>query len=206
MAQAKLPYVTAYGNIAKALKKIQQASTPPRFTHDFLATKLAMSGGSARPVVPFLKRIGFIASDGTPTNLYKQFRGTDEGRGAAAAAGLRQGYAPLYEVNEYAHVLDEPKLKSLVVQVTGEAQDSKTVSAITRSFMTLNEFADHEAVPAAVSQAETVATLPAAGEVGGAGPSPKLGLNYTINLQLPATSDVAVFDAIFKSLREHLLR
>jgi hypothetical protein len=37
--------------------------------------------------------------------------------------------------------------------------------------------------------------------------SNKLGLNlsYTINLNLPATSDQAVFNAIFKSLREHLI-
>ena len=30
-------------------------------------------------------------------------------------------------------------------------------------------------------------------------------LGYTINLNLPATSDPAVFDAIFKSLKENLL-
>jgi hypothetical protein len=36
----------------------------------------------------------------------------------------------------------------------------------------------------------------------------KIGFNlgYTINLNLPATSDPAVFNAIFKSLKEHLLR
>ena len=39
--------------------------------------------------------------------------------------------------------------------------------------------------------------------IGGSGAGIKLG--YTINLNLPATSDIAVFDAIFKSLREHLL-
>ena len=33
----------------------------------------------------------------------------------------------------------------------------------------------------------------------------ELSLGYTINLHLPATSDVAVFNAIFKSLRENLL-
>jgi len=33
-----------------------------------------------------------------------------------------------------------------------------------------------------------------------------LHLSYTINLNLPATSDVAVFNAIFKSLKEHLLK
>jgi len=33
-----------------------------------------------------------------------------------------------------------------------------------------------------------------------------LNLGYTINLNLPATSDPEVFDAIFKSLKQHLLR
>ena len=33
-----------------------------------------------------------------------------------------------------------------------------------------------------------------------------MNLSYTINLNLPATTDVAVFNAIFKSLKEHLLK
>ena len=33
-----------------------------------------------------------------------------------------------------------------------------------------------------------------------------IGLNYTINLNLPATNDVEVFNAIFKSLKENLLK
>ena len=34
----------------------------------------------------------------------------------------------------------------------------------------------------------------------------KLNLSYTINLVLPKTDDIAVFNSIFKSLRENLLR
>ena len=49
----RIPYVQAYGNITKALGKIREAQTPARFTQDFLETKLAMRGGSARPVIPF---------------------------------------------------------------------------------------------------------------------------------------------------------
>jgi hypothetical protein len=33
-----------------------------------------------------------------------------------------------------------------------------------------------------------------------------LNLSYTINLNLPETSDVEVFNAIFKSLKENLLK
>jgi hypothetical protein len=32
-----------------------------------------------------------------------------------------------------------------------------------------------------------------------------INLSYTINLNLPATADQAVFNAIFRSLKEHLL-
>ena len=32
-----------------------------------------------------------------------------------------------------------------------------------------------------------------------------MNLSYTINLNLPATSDIAVFNAIFKSLKENVL-
>ena len=67
-----LPYMNAYGNITKALKKIQSVATPPRFTQDFLATKLNLKGGSPKPLIPFLKRTGFLDGDGVPTDQYKR--------------------------------------------------------------------------------------------------------------------------------------
>jgi hypothetical protein len=33
-----------------------------------------------------------------------------------------------------------------------------------------------------------------------------INLSYTINLNLPAATDIGVFNAIFKSLKEHLLQ
>ena len=68
-----LPYMNAYGNITKAIKKkIQSAATPPRFTQDFHATKLNLKGGSPKPLIPFLKKTGFLGGDGVPTDQYKR--------------------------------------------------------------------------------------------------------------------------------------
>src|SRR5439155_21045567 len=125
MAEQPLPYVTAYGNITKALQKIQSAQTPDRFTQDYLSTKLALKGGSPRPVIPFLKRTGFLASDGTPTPLYKRFRNSSQ-RGAAAAEALRRGHERLYEVNEYVDDATDEELRGLVAQVTGLEESSST--------------------------------------------------------------------------------
>ena len=202
----KLPYVPGYGIIAKALNKIKVAATPERFTQDFLSTKLALKGGTPKPVIPFLKRMGFLGSDGVPTDLYKRFRNSPYSGGAAAEA-LKVGYQALYQINEYAHDLSDEDLEGAVVQVTGLGPGSGTVKAIMGSFKALKEFArfDREAKEASAEQAgEEVHIEEPVGEP--TKRAHKLGLSYTINLNLPATSDIAVFNAIFKSLREHLLR
>ena len=207
MAEATLPYVPSYGNITKALDKIKAASTPPRFTQDFLATTLDMPGGSPKPVISFLKRTGFLGSDGVPTDLYKRFRNSAHS-GAAAAEALRTGYKPLYDINEYVHNAKDADVRGLIVQVTGSEEDSKLVQVIAASFKALKAFANFDAAAGAADEESGGPPLDT-GDGGGnhAGVLPGgIQLGYTINLHLPATSEVAVFNAIFKSLREHLLR
>jgi hypothetical protein len=204
MAAHNIPYVQGYGNISKVLEKIQTAQTPPRFTQDFLGGTLDIRGGSAKPVIPFLKRIGFLASDGTPTDRYKRFRNSTYA-GAAAAEALKDGFAPLYEINEQAHTLSDSDLKGIVMQATGLGETSDSVDRIVGSFKSLRKFADFTAVPSN--------TLPDKAEAIIEPDMPKeeslfpkgINLGYTINIHLPATSDINVYNAIFKSLRENIL-
>jgi hypothetical protein len=208
MAQKTLPYVTGYGHITKALEKVRAASTPARFTQDFLDTKLGLSSSSARAVIPFLKRTGFLGSDGVPTDLYRRFRNSSHS-GAAAAEALRIGYKPLFEMNEYVHEAKDTELRGLIVQVTGAETDSQQVRVIPGSFKALKTFADFSAGTEAKGEQphEEVPGDEPDRHVGGDGAGPrKINLGYTINLHLPATSEVAVFNAILKSLREHLLQ
>ena len=110
-------------------------------------------------------------------------------------------------MNEYAHDATDDELKGLVLQVTGLEASSSTFGAIVGSFKAVKAFADFaaETDPPQEDEREsapaddTVEDIPPGGSVAG------LNLGYTINLHLPQTSDIAVFDAIFRSLREHLL-
>lgn len=206
MAASVLPHVTAYGNIAKVLEKIKSAETPPRFTQDFLATTLDMPGGTAKPVIPFLRRTGFLGSDGVPTDLYKRFRNEAQ-RPAAAAEALRIGYKPLYAINEFIHDANDPDLRGVVLQATGQSEDSTSLGPTLGSFKAMRAYADFNAPAPEVNTAS--GSEGGSGGGGGAGLGgfgAGVNLGYTINLHLPATSDVAVFDAIFKSLKEHLLQ
>ncbi|WP_157668870.1 DUF5343 domain-containing protein [Bordetella genomosp. 6] len=210
---ATLPYVTAVGNIEKALKGIKAAATPEAVSQDFVKTILGIKGGSGNQMTAYLKKIGFAAADGSPTALYKKFRNSAT-EGWAAAQALKVGYAPLYTRNEYMHKLADEEIKGLIFEETGAGQDSAAVPLILSCIKQLRKFAKWDQVatediiensqiepdPLSTSKPDLTTNLnPYAHGVG-------LNIGYTINLNLPATSDPAVFNAIFKALKEHLLR
>jgi Family of unknown function (DUF5343) len=184
MTDSNIPYIPSYGNITRALQAIQRAQTPDRFTTDFLETKLGLKGGSARPVIPFLKKTGFLASDGTPTSLYKRFRNPAQTKKAAAEA-VRIGFAPLYEINEYVHDLTDAELKGVIVQVTGLDEGSSTIKCIVGSFKALRAFADFDIVSQGEDGGQEVGEVKSASDEEILLPA-GLNLGYTINLHLPS--------------------
>jgi len=208
---AALPYVTAPGNVEKALNAIKSAATPEAVSQDFVKTILGIPGGSGNQITAYLKKIGFATTDGKSTDLYKKFRNAAT-EGWAAAQGLKTGYAPLYIRNEYMHQLNDAQLRGLIVEETGVEQDSVVVTNVLGCIKQLKKFAKWDAAPVEEKQdkAPTV-LLPSANENRQSDQREtqpqRLGMNlgYTINLNLPATSDPAVFNAIFRALKEHLL-
>ncbi|MES9934591.1 MAG: DUF5343 domain-containing protein [Candidatus Sedimenticola sp. PURPLELP] len=209
---AVLPYVTAPGNVKKALNGISEAATPDSVSQDFVKEILKIPGGSGTQMTAYLKKIGLANPDGTPTTLYKKFRNPDT-RGAAAAEALKYGYSEIYKRNEYAHELTDQKLKGLILEITGLEHDSPTVTNTASCFKNIKSYASFNHVETAAEIMDTPADneqrdippIPTQIQL----PPPKhgvgLNLGYTINLNLPATSDIAVFNAIFKSLKENLL-
>ena len=204
-----LPYMSSPGTLPKILNKIIEASVPENFNYDFLGTKLGFTGGNQKTFISWAKKCDLLNQDGTPTQIYKNFRNPDY-RGAAMAKALKTGYIELYTRNEYAHDLAVKELKKLISEVTGKPHDNSTVKAIYNSFKNAKEFADFEATvpkkekPAEKTKEQTPSNLPVPIQKAQSSEL-KLGLNYTINLVLPKTDDPAIYDAIFKSLKENLL-
>jgi Family of unknown function (DUF5343) len=203
------PFINATGLITKIFDKIISAAQPERFTQDFLKTKLGYDSGSSRPFIPLLKRLGFISTDGTPTPLYSKFR-NKEARGDAMAQAIRHGYKEVFERNEYAHDLPKDKFKNLIVEITGLEPGETMVGAIVGTFFALKSYAqfDKDDTPQSENK-KNVVVLENNGD--DTPPPPRqpaagLSLSYTINLNLPETSDVEVFNAIFRSLKENLLK
>lgn len=201
-----LPYSTAAGTFKKALDGIIVAERPDRFSGDFMTTVLKVSGGSARQIPPLLKKMIFITSDGTPTDLYSKFK-SDSGRGQAALDGLRNAFGELFRRNDFIHRAEANTVRDLIVEVTGLNKNDGIVRMIAQTFEAIRGFADKSGTPSA-DQGAVGLTTEEVRQPGGdfaSGPSRAIGLSYHINVVLPETENIAVFNAIFRSLRENLL-
>ena len=98
---ADFPYMTSAKSLKPILVKIKGAGTPTRFTLDFLKS-LGYMSSTDRPVIGVLKGLGFLTNDGSPTDRYNAFR--DAARsGAAMAAGLREGWSPIFLADQKAN-------------------------------------------------------------------------------------------------------
>lgn len=210
-----LPYISASGTLKKALERLIEASRPDKFNADYLENVLKLSGGTARATIPILKKMGFLSSDGSPTELYAKFR-TDGGRPAAALAGLRNGFPEIFKRSEYAHSVDDNKLRDIIVEITGLKSNDVVAQAIKSTFGVLKSYIPAGFDVNGLDETQVSNDDPSAGVVqpGGAADSGRsdslkpnvIGLAYNINIVLPETSDLKVLNAIFRSIKENLLK
>lgn len=205
---AKLPYLTTPGTIENALARVKAAATPPTFNNDFVHAKLQIKGGAGKSIPPFFKKLGLVSDNGAPTGLYQKLRNPSTA-GDALGEAVRIAYRPLYEVNEYVHELSDKELKGLIHQVTGLEEGNRTAELIQSTFLKLKKHATFDGTASVEAvRSEEPDQIPDARlrKAKGHSVHHDLRIGYTINLNLPATANAEVFDAIFQSLRRNLLR
>jgi hypothetical protein len=200
------PYVNSYGQLSKLFAELKKASVPPKFTHDFMASMLGLKSSSYRAMIPLLKNLGFLDQGNVPTQDYKDFR--DESKsGLVLAKRLKETYSDLFTSNEYAYKLGKEELTNKLITILGLSKDDKNIPFVVGTLQELFKLADftgkHKPTvkKKGIDEGTTSEEMPQ-------GPIEKqrqLGISYTINLNLPATTEVEVFNAIFRSLKEHIL-
>lgn len=191
---------------------ILDAQPPERFSLKFLEN-LGFTSTNDRLFIGILKDLGFLNRDGAPQQRYFDF--LDRSRAKQVLAdGIREAFSDLFAINVQAHELTPDDVRNKLRTLYAGKKTDLVIGNIARTFRALCDYADFSATPAA-GRADATATdekkpgeqtgqenhakLPAA-----LGPIKVSGLQYHINIVLPETRDQAVYDAIFKSLREHL--
>jgi hypothetical protein len=201
------PYVVNANTLKVFLQKIPTIGKPEKLTVEVLAS-LGFKSSNDRRIGPVLKFLGFVSSDGSPTEQWVAYR--DKSKSGAVLAGcIKAAYADLFTVYPDAQNKDVEALRNFFSTHTtgGESVLRFTVG----TFRGLCELADFGAQPIVIT-APSSAPVPTGQGTWGIGAPVQTAptkqgfvINLNIELQLPATNDASIYDKIFESLRKHLL-
>ncbi len=200
-------YMVSNKNLPAILQKIIEGAAPDKFTLAHLKG-IGFASSNDQGVVPLLKDLKFLSADGTPTTRYHAYRDKSRSR-AVLGEALREAYEDIFHINEKPSESDRQAIIGRF-KSTHNATDL-VAERQAATFLSLLKLAD---LPGTGAPSRKHTEQPAKPDVtperedqsrGKSSLSGFGGLRYNIEVHLPATKDVEVYNAIFKSLREHLL-
>jgi hypothetical protein len=203
-------YLVSTKNLDEMLKKIVDGVAPAKFTLEHLKS-IGFASSSDRGIIPLLKDLGFLSEDGTPLSRYHAYRDRSRSK-AVMAEALRDAYEDVFHIREVPTQADRSAVEGLFKSKHNSTDKVAQLQAMT--FFALLKGADLKAkspTPAILDTPKKTQPEPERNEADKGAPAlPELRqltteLHYTIQVHLPATKDIEVFNAIFRSLRENLL-
>lgn len=199
-------YLTSTKNLEGILNAIQSAQAPEKFTLRFLES-LEYKTATDRLAIGVLKGLKFLDDNSVPTERYYRFLDQSEGK-RVLAEGIREAYDDLLRVNVKAYELSQQDVKNKLKTLTQGQKSEGVLDNMARTFVALCALADWTSSTPVVA-GETVVEEKPQDSAAPATPNQALPIGqlcYNIQIILPATRDTAVYDALFKSLKEHLLK
>lgn len=201
-------YLTSTKNLPTVLEAAQNAQAPERFTQKFLED-LGFTSSADRLVIGMLKSLNFIGDTGTPLQRYHEYLDKTEAKKVMARA-VREAYADLFQLNKNAQTLSKGEVQSKMKTLSQGQYSDDILSKMATTFKALCSLADFDSPSSAneqqsgdgdVEERDSDRARKTEQEGGGLKLS---GLHYNINIHLPESRDPAVYDALFRSLKEHL--
>ncbi|WP_426485918.1 DUF5343 domain-containing protein [Flavobacterium sp. 2] len=206
-------YLLTTKNVDAFFNSLLNAQAPPKFTNKFLE-QLEFKSTNDRLFIGVLKFLGFIDNNGIPQERYFKFLDQTQSKQILAEA-IKEAYADLFTVNVKAHELSVSEVKNKLKTLTQGSKSDNVLSCMANTFSSLCKYADfskhsnkeivtvkkdedifEEATPVNEQRKMTHELI-----------NKKITteMHYNIQIHLPETRDITVYDAIFKSLKEHLL-
>jgi hypothetical protein len=201
-----IPYLVTNRRLAELFGKIQSAAVPNRFSFEFLK-KLGFASSNDRAFPSLLKKLGFVDPSGAPTDRYRAYRNPKEAPGVLAQA-IRELYSELFAVDENVHTQSKEHVRGVISRVTG--MEEKYVNLAASTFRALCDLADFSSMPTTPAEASAPSAPPPQADHEQLKPNTTehetltLQFRHNIEIHLPATTNISVYNAIFKSVREQL--
>ncbi|MBW7676527.1 DUF5343 domain-containing protein [Chryseobacterium chendengshani] len=208
-------YFNSVKNLNAIMKKIIEGTAPEKFTTEHLK-KIGFPSSNDRALIGVMKDLGFLAESGAPTQRYHDYRNSSKSAVVLGDA-LKEAYSDIFHINENPTQGDRQAITGLF-KSTHNVSD-QVAGFMANTFLTLLNLADisgtnktHKKEPEKkkeINKEEVAEEIPTKQQMN-SNSSPNQfpiipNLRYNIEIHLPATKDIEVYNSIFKSLKEHLL-
>ncbi len=203
-------YIISNNKLEPIFARVRSASRPERVGQQTLAT-WGFTASNDRAMISVMKMLGFINESGAPTESYDRLRDPNDWK-YVLAERMRVAYADLFSIDSNMNTAPETEVKGAMARITGK--DEESVARYYTTFKTLASLGKFEPKPTKASQAakpaavEEPAVVPAKTKTEAPLEEPvhrrPSEYHYNIQIHLPVTTDITVYNAIFKSLKENL--
>jgi len=200
-------YLTSVKRLPDIFEAIHTAQAPDTFSTRFLEN-LGFKSKGDRLIIGVLKSLGFLDDGGKPTDRYYEY--LDQSRSEVVlASAIRDAYSELFVLNKNANRFSKADFIGKAKTLSQGKLSDRVLDCMYMTFSGLVELADFETPPPNPETTPETSQKPKSDNPQPARPSEGKPLNvgglvYNIQIVLPETRDPAVYDALFRSLREHL--
>lgn len=208
-------YLTAHKKVDAYFNAMLNAQTPQKFTQKFLE-QLEFKNTTDRLFIGVLKALKFIDQSGIPQDRYFRFIDQTQSKQILAEA-IKEAYSDLFSVNVKANEMSVADVKNKLKTLTQGSKSDDVLGWMANTFVALCSYADFKTP----INKEIIQIKPEQNKNNAENPhldndersftqeliSKRITteMHYNIQIHLPETRDITVYDAIFKSLKEHLL-
>lgn len=206
-------YLVKADSLHSFLNSLLNARAPEKFTIKFLE-QLEFKSTNDRLLIGLLKGLNFLDDNGTPTKRYFEFLDQSQSK-AVLAEAIKESYSDLFAVNTKINELGVVDIKNKLKTITQGAKSDNVLRLMANTFKSLCDYADfkeHAANKEIVhikqeekqdDYSEKIDPNKFTHEL--INKKITTEMHYNIQIHLPETRDITVYDAIFKSLKQHLL-
>ena len=175
---------------------------------------LGFKSSNDRLYIGLFKALGLLDENSVPTSRYHQLLDQAE-TGKALAAGIQEAYEDLFALKKDAQKLTIDEVKGKLKTLTQGQKSDNIIQLMANTFKALCDIADWSSSvftssktsnisDAQTSMTETVNLQKQSTSVP-PNTSSQMNLHYNIQIHLPETTNMSVYDAIFQSLKKHLM-
>ncbi|MGN0533904.1 MAG: DUF5343 domain-containing protein [Eubacterium sp.] len=203
-------YLQTTKNLQSIINSVVSAKAPERFTNKFLED-LGFKSSNDRLYISLFKALGLLDENSAPTSRYHQLLDQAE-TGKVLAVGIQDAYEDLFALRKDAQKLTIDEVKGKLKTLTQGQKSDNIIQLMANTFKALCDIADWNS-PQINPEDNTSTTTDTTFSddtqkqfaVTGSNNSREMNLHYNIQIHLPETTNMAVYDAIFQSLKKHLM-